>query len=221
MRKYDSVIFDVDGTLLDTTAGITASVRDTIEEMRLPPLSPEKLMTFIGPPVQESFAREYGMNAVDAQAAAEIFRKRYKGEHLLEAEPYAGIMEALGSEKRAGSRLGIATYKRADYAVEIVNHFGFGALCESINGADNENKLRKKDIIGLTMKEMGISDPHRVIYVGDTLSDAQSAQSIGIDFMAVTYGFGFKPGTGVSDVRCVSVVDDPAGIAAFFDGDAA
>jgi phosphoglycolate phosphatase len=218
MRSYAAAIFDVDGTLLDTTAGISAAVRETIAELGLREVDEERLRSFIGPPIQESFAREYGLDTAEAQAAAEIFRKHYKGAHLLEARPYPGILEALAKVRRGGTRIGIATYKRADYATLIVDHFGFGALCESVNGADNENRLRKQDIIRLTLSDMGLDDPSQAIYIGDTVSDAQSAESAGMDFMAVTYGFGFGPLTGLEGVPHIAAARDATEIAAFLSG---
>ena len=59
MKKYEIAVFDVDGTLLDTTEGVLASVRYTIDKMGFAPLSEEQLLTFIGPPIQDSFSSTY------------------------------------------------------------------------------------------------------------------------------------------------------------------
>jgi phosphoglycolate phosphatase len=188
----DAVIFDVDGTLLDASEGISNSVRHTIRELGLSEIADGKLASFVGPPIQESFLREYGMSPSEAQAAAEIFRRYYKGEELYKAAPYEGIYDVFDALRDRNIAIGVATYKRHDYAVDLLEHFGFSQYCVSVNGADNLNVMKKADIIAKTMTEMRLPHDARVAYVGDTVSDARSSAELGIDFVAVMFGFGFK-----------------------------
>ena len=94
MRRYDAVIFDLDGTLLDTSEGISGSVGYVIKTLGLEPVSNEVMRSFIGPPIQKSFARVYGLSEDEADNAADLFRARYKDHDLLLARPYDGIIEA-------------------------------------------------------------------------------------------------------------------------------
>ena len=86
MKKYEMVIFDVDGTLLDTTEGVLNAVRYAIETAGLPKLSEDVLRTFIGPPIQDSFGKAYHIEDKQyLQELAGIFRGRYKDCELLKA----------------------------------------------------------------------------------------------------------------------------------------
>lgn len=207
--KYDLVVFDVDGTLLDTTEGVVASVRHTIREFGLKEQPEEVLSTFIGPPIQDSFARVYGFHGDILQRLATVFRDQYKTKDLLKAEPYQGIYEVFDGLKDRGIATAVATYKRDDYANTIVRHFGFQQYTDIIFGADHENKLKKKDIIEKCIRTGGNPEKSKVVMVGDTLNDAIGAREIGIDFIAVTYGFGFHEPGEFEEISKVGVAEKP------------
>lgn len=204
MKRYEMVIFDVDGTLLDTTEGILNAVRYTIEKKGLSSLSEDVLETFIGPPIQDSFAGAYGIEDKRyLQELAGVFRARYKDCELLKAYPYNGIYEVFEKLVAVGVKPAIATYKREDYAREIVHHFGFDRYTDIIFGADHENRLKKRDIIGKCLETYENCSPEKAIMVGDTVHDAVAANQLGMDFLGVLYGFGFKT---AEDVKTYSPI---------------
>lgn len=209
-KNKDIVVFDLDGTLLDTTEGIVESVIYTIEQVKLPMLSETQLLSFIGPPVQVSFVNHYGLSSEEAQRVSAFFRTYYKEKALLKAKPYEGIFELLKQLKDAGKRLAVATYKREDYALMILKHFGFDRYFDVMRGADDKNQLKKVDIVNLCISEMnGLKD--NAVLVGDTLHDAIGAQEAGVDFLGVTYGFGFTSREDVDEypnVGCAKKVNE-------------
>lgn len=204
---YKAAIFDVDGTLLDTAEGVLSSVKYAIESCGLPVLPEEELNTFIGPPIQNSLMRHYGMEKEEAQRVTEVFRERYKGEDLLKAVPYEGIYQVFEELKNNGVKLAAATYKRQDYARRILEHFGFNRYTEILYGADSHNKLKKKDIIEKCMADMGIRDHSQAVMIGDSDNDALGAEALGMDFIGVTYGFGFRSREDVYKFRAVGSAD--------------
>lgn len=207
MQHFDVVVFDVDGTLLDTSEGVLASVKYTIGKHNLPEIDEETLRTFIGPPIQDSFARVYGLSGEILQELATTFRNQYKDVDLLKAVPYEGIFDVFEALLANGIKPAIATYKRQDYATKIMQHFGFDKYTDIIYGADHENKLKKRDIIELALKDSGVSDFSKAVMIGDSDNDAIGAEGIGTEFIGVTYGFGFRSKEDVNKFKNVGIAD--------------
>lgn len=219
MSGCNLVIFDIDGTLLDTTEGIESAVRYTIREKKLPELTSQQIRAFVGPPIQDSFSRAYGIEDKEyLQELAGIFRDRYKDYDLFKARPYDGIYEVCDRLRQEGISMAVATYKREDYAVSIMEHFGFDRYMSAIYGGDHENKLKKKDIIMkcLTEKQRRMENGKSeeiseldAVMVGDTMHDAAGAEEAGIDFIGVTYGFGFQQKSEIMHLGCAGGADTP------------
>lgn len=212
MNRYDLVIFDVDGTVLDTSEGVISAVKHTIEEMKFDMLPDEVIAGFIGPPIQDSFANIYGLSGSILQDIALVFRSYYKKVDLLKAVPYNGIHTVFKELLKRNIAAAIATYKREDYALTLLKYFNFDKYTDNIHGGDHENKLKKKDIIELCISQSGISDKSRVVMIGDTNHDAVGAELVGVDFIGVTFGFGFKTEEDVAKVKNVGSASKPLNI---------
>lgn len=218
MGHFTVAVFDVDGTLLDTTEGVIASVRYTISKSGLPELSDKLLKNFIGPPIQNSFKKYYSVNDHEAQELAEIFREQYKNVDLLKAVPYPGIYKVFEDLKKAGIKLAVATYKRQDYATKLLQHFGFDKYTNILYGADSYNKLKKNDIIEKCMADLGINDYTQAVMIGDSDNDAIGAQKLHMNFLGVTYGFGFKTPEDIKAYPSIGYAQRPVDIIPFFEG---
>lgn len=217
MQKYEVAVFDVDGTLLDTTEGVLAAVSYTIHAHGLRELPEEELLTFIGPPIQDSFRKHYGLQGEILQELATTFRNRYKNVDLLKAVPYEGIYEVCKTLQERGVSIAIATYKRQDYAETILKHFHFDDYSTIMYGADHENKLKKVDIIRKCIQDLGITDYTQVLMIGDSDNDAIGAESLGVDFLGVTYGFDFKTEEDVMSMRAIGSADKTWDILNYFE----
>lgn len=207
MQRFKVVVFDVDGTLLDTSEGVKESVKYTIRKHSLKELDDVMLSTFIGPPIQDSFARVYGLSGDILQELATTFRNRYKDVDLLKAIPYDGIYDLMQKLLESDIKIAIATYKRQDYASAIMEHFCFDRYTDIIYGADHENKLKKRDIIEMALKDSGVTDYKEAVMVGDSDNDAIGAEGIGVEFIGVTYGFGFKNADDVNKFKNIGVAN--------------
>lgn len=204
MKKYSCVIFDLDGTLMDTSIGVLKSVKYTINQMKFEELTDDELKSFIGPPIQHSFKQKYSLDDDKTNEAAIIFRNAYKEKYLYDATIFAGIIELLSYLRKNNILTMIATYKREDYTLMLLEHFELVKHFDFIKGSDMEGKLTKADIVNLCIDESG-EDKNKIVLVGDTYHDAIGAKEAGIDFVAVTYGFGFKKGEQVENT--VSICD--------------
>lgn len=208
VQQYKTAIFDLDGTLLDTSEGMLAALKYTIEYFKLPQLSDGQLRKFIGPPIQKSLAQVYKLEGEILQEIATVFRNRYKNVDLLKAVPYDGIYKVFEELLHNGIKPAVATYKREDYALTILRYFGFDKYTDIIYGADHENRLKKKDIIEKAILDAGVEDFSEAVMIGDSDNDAIGAESVGIDFVGVTYGFGFEIPEDVCGFKNVGVAKD-------------
>lgn len=191
MKNYKCVIFDLDGTLMDTSIGVLKSIKYTIEKMNFKELSEDELRLFIGPPIQNSFRNKYKLDDDTTNKAASTFRNAYKEKFLYDAEIYSGIVELLSYLREKNILTMVATYKREDYTLMLLEHFGLDKYFDFIKGSDMEGKLTKADIVNLCIEKSG-QDKENVVLIGDTNHDSIGAEKARIDFIAVTYGFGFK-----------------------------
>ena len=186
--KYDLVIWDIDGTLLNTEEGLVTAYQYTIDKLHLPFKSVNEIKFFIGPVPQTVFIQQFAMTPDKAQEAANIFRNRYKNHDLLKAYPYDGILEVLQYIQSQGIKQAIATNKRQDYAIDICKHFGIYKFCEPILGPDNITSKTKADLI---QDCVVATNAKKAVMIGDTNGDKRAAEIAEIDFIGVNYGFGF------------------------------
>ena len=203
-----NVIFDLDGTLLDTSRGILESVRYTVNTLGLKPLSEEEATAFIGPPLRQSFVRICGCTDEEAQKATRIFRSYYQNGAVFHAEEYDGITELCKMLSESGYRLGVATNKPQGFAEALLKEFKLFQYFDSVCGADENGRLSKSDLICLCMAGMK-ANAEETVLVGDTDNDAAGAESAGVDFIAVTYGFGFRNAEDLADVQCIGTTNTP------------
>ncbi|WP_332445856.1 HAD hydrolase-like protein [Sphaerochaeta sp.] len=215
MKKYDLAIFDLDGTILDTSEGLLSALTYTIVDSGYPIPPLETLNTFIGPPVQESFSKAFGVSGETLKRMSDIFRERYKNEDLLLAKPYEGIYEVLQYLIDQGVKIAIATYKREDYALKLLKHYSFDRYSSIMHGSDFAGLMKKHDIISLCVAESEVKDFRRVVMIGDTYHDALGAEQLGIDFIGVTYGFGYTSVESIVGTRIIGCAEKPSDIIKF------
>lgn len=190
MERFGTVLFDLDGTLLDTAPGIIRSIEETAAACGLTPFTPEEERSMIGPPIERSFRELRRLTAEEAASAASVFRVCYPEKHLMEAEPYPGIHALLRTLRKRGWHIGVATYKRDSYAQRLLLEKGITPLCDAVLGTTSPEQ-KKADVIRLCLEKLG-GTVEETILVGDTLHDLHGAREAGCAFVGVTYGFGFR-----------------------------
>ena len=189
--KYSCVVFDLDGTLLDTSSGIFACTSYVASQYGLPAIPEDVMRRFIGPPIQDSFQRYLGCGKERAWELATAWREAYKEIFLLKAKPYDGIYELLHGLRQAGIKTAVATNKREDYTLKLLAHFDYLPLFDCIVGSDFEGRRSKAEMIRICMERLGVTDSERCLMVGDTVGDHDAALAAGTRFLGVTYGFGY------------------------------
>lgn len=208
VHPYKLVVFDLDGTLMDTSEGIASALEETIAYYGYEKPSQEEFRTFIGPPIQKSFERAYGVSGDALSEMSLHFRTRYSEMDLLKATPYEGIYTLLAKLENCGVKTTVATYKREDYALKLLKHFHFDTYMNGMFGSDFAGKLTKSDIIKNAISASGIMDYKDVVMIGDSDNDAVGAEKLGVDFIGVTYGFGFESFEDVREYKHVGMASN-------------
>ena len=155
MSRYPLVIFDLDGTLIDSSEGIVHAVLETIEELDYEPLSEEFIESCIGPPIGDSIGSRVGYTPEQIKRFYEVFRPLYKTKYLMECTVYPGIMKLLKALRIRGIKTAIATNKREDYTKTLLDNLGLSENLDYIEAMDMEGKLKKADLIGNCISASG------------------------------------------------------------------
>ena len=189
---YNTILFDLDGTLTDPKEGITKSVAHALECFGIQVKDLDSLTRYIGPPLALSFPEYHGIAEEDVPAAIAKYRERFSAVGWAENEAYDGIAELLAELKAAGKKLLVATSKPEKFAVKILEHFDLAQYFDLICGAPmNAPKGHSKaDVIRDALQRSDIGDHTGVVMVGDRLHDVEGAHAVGLPCIGVLYGYG-------------------------------
>lgn len=191
-QKQTIVLFDLDGTLTDSAEGVIRSAQYMQEKMGIEKWPEEKLKFIVGPPLIKTFTEDFAMDMETAERALAFFRERYTTVGLFENRLYPRTAEMLAALCAKGKRLAVATSKKEETAVRILEHFGVAQYFEVIGGdkreAGRDNKAKVIEYVLETMR----ADKGDVIMVGDRKFDVEGAHAIGIPCIGVEYGYGSR-----------------------------
>ncbi|HEM5431434.1 HAD family hydrolase [Streptococcus suis] len=189
---YQTILFDLDGTLTDSGQGILNSVAYALEKMGIEEPDTANLNRFIGPPLYESFSRFYQLNPEDTQSAVDAFRVYFKEKGMFENQLYPGIIPLLEELRTAGKTLVIATSKPEIFAKQILEHFGIAHYFDVIAGASlDSSRISKADVIGYAINQLEAFPKHAVM-IGDREHDIEGARMHQLPAIGVLYGYGNK-----------------------------
>ena len=208
MSKYKTIIFDLDGTLADTSEGIYNCIRYAQKMMNLPPITDAQMRSHIGPPMHESYERNFHLFGPDLEKAINFHKEYALTKGLYEASLYEGIPELLSQFKEKGIHLAVATLKYEETARKMLAFLKIAHFFDVICGSLSDVKLSKAQLLEKSIQLcQGTKDTS--LLIGDSSYDALGAQEAGIDFLGVTYGFGFTSRQEVdefSNVGCAEKV---------------
>ena len=190
--SWETILFDLDGTLTDPAEGITKAVEVALNHYGITVENRSTLNKFIGPPLDESFPEFYGYNEEQVREATRVFREYFGRQGWAENIPYLGIDKLLSDLKAAGKKLIIATSKPEEFAVRIMNHFDLAQYMDVIAGAstDNQEGAKKANVIRKALQRAGVEDLSSVVMVGDRRHDVAGGHEVGMKVIGVLYGYG-------------------------------
>jgi phosphoglycolate phosphatase len=184
------LIFDLDGTLIDSHRDLICSVHAMLEEMGREPLHEATISSYIGHGAPQLVGRALGSSATDdeCQRALKFFLAHYE-EHKLDSTcAYPGVPEALA--RLAAFPMAILTNKPVRVSVRILEELGLAKYFRAVYGG-NSFETKKPDPLGAQtiLSEFGVA-PAEAILIGDSEVDVQTARNAGTFAVAVNYGFG-------------------------------
>lgn len=191
MKNYDVILFDLDGTLTDSSPGIINSIVYALKKYGISVEDTAELRKFLGPPLHESFKDFYGFDENKSMEAVAFYREYFSTKGLLENDVYKGILDLLQKLNDKGKRLILATSKPQKFTDRIMDHFDLAKYFEFIAGSNMDGTRSKKaEVIAYALHECQITDKSKVVMIGDREHDIIGAKAVGIDSVGIEYGYG-------------------------------
>lgn len=210
---YDLVLFDLDGTIIDSEPGIQTALRHAITTgFGIAPTAAE-LDEFMGPPLSEVLPRVYGLtDPADEQRFFELYCEVYFHGSEYEFDVYPGMAELITDLRTAGARVVLATAKPDESAARILDHAGLGEHFEFVGGSHVDGSRQDKiDVLTHTLEQVSADgQSHRIVMIGDRALDVRAADAHGLDSIVVTWGY--APDGELDDARATHRVDDVAAL---------
>jgi phosphoglycolate phosphatase len=207
-NDYSCILFDLDGTIVDSAPGITATLAYTFETLGLPIPTPSELMKYVGPPLLDSF-RDYAHFTPEQSAEAlVIYREKYLNVGAYDATQFPGVGLVLKAIHESALPMSLATSKPELPATLILEHFNLANYFDIITGAsEDEVRSAKSDVVAealLRLKAMG-ADISRPVLVGDREHDVLGAAANNVPTIFVEWGYG----SVAEQAGAVAVVSTP------------
>jgi len=185
------VLFDLDGTLVDSRPGIVHSLRLALEGAGISLPQDHDFTWCIGASLWKIF--EHYMQTTDRhrlEGAVAAYRHIYRDGPMFEYDIYDGVIKTLTDIKRDGVRIAIATAKVHEYAREIIAVSELATCIDHVYGSELDGRnVEKRDLIRMILHEERV-EPERTVMIGDRHHDIDGALANGVAAIGVTYGYG-------------------------------
>lgn len=204
---FQTVIFDMDGTLTDSVPLITQGVQEVISHYHLSEQTPQQLKRFVGPPLRIGFKKFLDLPESSLDEAVEVYRRFYRP-RMTQVALFPGIKELLEQLHDKGMKIAVASSKLEELVREIARGTGMSPYLDYIAGTqektgtsaedpqDIANPLTrrgKEGVIRYALEQLGMeSSLGRAVMVGDREDDYQAAKNIGIEVIGVSWGAGSR-----------------------------
>jgi len=209
-------LFDLDGTLVDSTQPVLTALKAALDDLDLAPVTVEDLSFIIGPPLRATFVTlvaERGGNEATADRLLDAYRSGYRTTSIDLAVSYPGVPGLL-DDLKGHTRLGVVTSKPAAYAIPILDALGFSSMMEVMEGPGVSETEAKPATLARALDRLGVVSNFASVYmIGDRYHDIEAGRSVGARTIGVTWGFGSREelaGAGTDFV--VDTPDEISGI---------
>lgn len=189
-KKYDTVIFDLDGTLLDTLDDLAYSTNFALRQMGFPERSREEVRTFVGNGVKKLIERAVpkGTSTELTEKTLSVFKKHYEKNSEVNTKPYEGIITLLDTLNEQGFRLAVVSNKIDGVVKTLCKKYFEDRILIAVGDTDGIAKKPAPDTVNAVLAQL-YAHHFDAIYVGDSDVDIQTAENAGMDCISVTWGF--------------------------------
>ncbi|AKK65293.1 phosphoglycolate phosphatase [Xanthomonas oryzae pv. oryzicola] len=208
MFPYSLVIFDLDGTLVDSAPNIAEALNGTLQELGLQQFSEARIRSWIGEGVHvllSTALREVGSTR-DVDAAMPVMMRHYEASLLHNPPLYPGVAEALAGLRDAGATLALCTNKPSRFIAPLLDHLGIAAHFSSVLGGDSLPQRKPDPAPLLQLARHFQRSPQHCLMVGDSATDAAAANAANMPLAMVRYGY--LRGFDVQTSGAVAIIDD-------------
>jgi len=188
---YKLIIFDFDGTIADTSEGILDAHRYTLNQFGQHDWTNDDLVKLIGGNLLNTYSNDLGFGIATAREAVHVYRKRYAEVGIKKAKLYTDFAEMLNCLKKNNCKIGIATLKSDAFVKKMISNLNISQYFDSVFGMDEDDRFSKADLITKCVND-ALCKKADTLFVGDSNGDYIGAKEACVDFVGVTYGFGFK-----------------------------
>jgi phosphoglycolate phosphatase len=205
---FSCILFDLDGTIVDSAPGITATLEYTFDTLGFTPLTREQQMAFVGPPILDSFRDIAGLTAEQSAEALVVYREKYLNDGAYDATAFPGVGAVLKRIHESALLMSLATSKPELPATLILEHFNLARYFDIITGASaDEVRSAKADVVAEALLRLDAAgaDLSRPVLIGDRIHDTEGAAAHGVPTILVEWGYG----TEAEHVGALDIVSTP------------
>ena len=190
MKEFETYVFDLDGTLLETLKDLAASTNYALRTYNMPEHSIEDVRMFVGNGVKKLMERAIpnGIKNPQFEDVYATFRQHYLEHNLDTTKPYEGIPELLAELKARGKKLAIVSNKFYAATQELARHFFPDTIEVAIGERENIKKKPAPDTVIEALRQLGASR-ETAVYIGDSDVDIMTAKNCDMPCVSVLWGF--------------------------------
>ena len=189
--KYKYILFDLDGTLIDSAIGVTNAVMYALKKYGIEVSDRTELYKFIGPPLKDTYQNHYGFSDKELKKVLGYHREYYIDKGVFESVLYDGYEELLEQLKKHNKTLIVATSKAEVFARQILENIGVAKYFTYIAGSNIDgSRADKYEVIKYALESSNVTELEKTVMVGDRKYDIIGAKKLGIDTVGVLFGYG-------------------------------